>query len=161
IFILLFCFISFSNVKKYFKWIEDHWFYRPRKRIILSQYLYIGGFSLLVLGLLDLRGPEENIVSKTTDLKTVILIDTSASMLAEDLRLNRIGKALMLTKHYVKKAVGQQISIMVFSHNSKNLVPFTTDINLVEDRVDGIKSLDLNRGGTGLRTAIQEALQYF
>src|SRR5690606_28054376 len=87
--------------------------------------------------------------------------DISASMLAEDVRPNRIGKAIMLAKHYVKNAVGQQISVMIFSDKATKLVPFTKDINLLEARIDGIKNFDMNRGGTGLSLALQEAIQYF
>lgn len=161
VFILIFAFIILKNMKAFNKWVEDHWFYRAKSKIKVSNILYVFGFSLLLIGLLDLRGPEENIVAKTSELKTVILIDISASMLAQDLRPNRIGKAIMLAKHYIKKAVGQQIAVMVFSDNASKLVPFTKDINLLEARIDGIKTFDMNRGGSGLSIAVSEAIQYF
>ena len=43
----------------------------------------------------------------------------------------------------------------------KKIVPFTDDNNLVDARIDTLKSLDLKRGGTSLDMAIQQSLQYF
>ena len=71
--------------------------------------------------------------------KTIILVDSSASMLAEDVRPNRFKKALLLVKHYVKKAVGQQISLVVFSDNQKRIIPFTDDIDLINARLERLE----------------------
>jgi Ca-activated chloride channel family protein len=82
-------------------------------------------------------------------------------MLAEDVRPNRFEKASLLAKHFIKKAVGHQISIVVFSDGQKRIVPFTNDMDLIEARLNALKELDLERGGTGLSLAIQESIQYF
>lgn len=147
--------------KKYFKWIEDHWFLRRAFASKLASVFYCAGFALILLALLDLRGPEERVTGKTSDQKTIVLIDASASMLAEDVRPNRFSKAALLAKHFIKKAVGHQVSVVVFSDGQKRIVPFTNDIDLVEARLDTLESLDLDRGGTGLSMAIQESIQYF
>jgi Ca-activated chloride channel family protein len=91
----------------------------------------------------------------------ILLIDTSASMGVEDVRPSRFEKALILARHFIKRAVGHQISIVVFSDKSKRIIPFTEDTDLIDARLQSLKSLDLNRGGTALTMAVQESINYF
>ena len=160
LFFVIYVFYNVKIEKKFFKWVEDHWFFKTRMKFKISTYLYFGGILLLLIGFLDPRGAEKHVSVKSSDLKTIIMIDTSASMLVEDVRPNRFEKAIFLAKHYVKKAVGQKISVLVFSDSSTKLVPFTEDKNLIEARLDSLKSLNLRRGGTGLTLAMNEAIQY-
>jgi Ca-activated chloride channel family protein len=82
-------------------------------------------------------------------------------MLAEDVRPNRFEKGLLLAKHYLKKSVGQQVSIVVFSDKQKRIVPFTQDMNLIEARLSTLEGLDLYRGGSNISQALLEAQNYF
>ena len=160
-FLLIFYFFYFKYKKAFLSWIEDHWFYRPSLSYKLSTFFYVIGLTLITLALLDLRGPEKRVKGTTQDQKTIILIDSSASMLAEDVRPNRFNKALLLVKHFVKKAVGQQISLVVFSDNQKRIIPFTKDTDLINARIGSLESLNIGRGGTSLSQAIQESVAYF
>lgn len=157
----VFWFLVFRVERRYYQWIRDHWFYRRSFAGKASSWLYFAGFALLLAALLDPRGPERRVAGKIGDQKTALLIDASASMLAEDVRPNRFEKAALLAKHFIKKAAGHQISVAVFSDGHKRIVPFTKDKDLVEARLRTLEKLDLNRGGTGLSLAIQEAVQYF
>ncbi len=147
--------------KKYFEWVELYWFFKKRFSFKISTVFFIIGLALLIFTSLDLRGPEQRIEGKSTDQKTIILIDSSASMLAEDVRPNRFEKAILLVKHFVKKAVGQQVSVVVFSDGQKRIVPFTEDIDLIEAKLNALSEMSLERGGTGLSMALQESIQYF
>jgi Ca-activated chloride channel homolog len=147
--------------KRFFQWVEDYWFYKRSSLHKVSTYLYLVGVAFLLFALLDLRGPEKRITGKVSDQRTIVLIDSSASMLAEDVRPNRFSKALILVKHFVQKAVGQKISVIVFSDGQKQIIPFTDDIDLIEARIDSLKTLNLSRGGTGISLAIQESIQHF
>ncbi len=153
--------IILKQEKTFFKWVEDHWFYKRSRSSVLSSLFFIVGFLLLTIALLDLRGPEKNIQGKISDQKTILLIDSSASMLAEDVRPNRFRKAVLLAKHFIKKAVGQQLSIVVFSDTAKQIMPFTNDIDLLEARLGALEDMKLNRGGTSLTFAIKESIQFF
>lgn len=161
VFLAIFFFLYFRNRRNFFQWVEDHWFFKQSLLNKFSTYLYFAGIVLVVLAMLDLRGAEKRIKGASLDQKTIILIDSSASMLAEDVRPNRFKKALLLVKHYVKKAVGQQISIVVFSDSQKRIIPFTDDIDLIYARIERLNELNLGRGGTGLSQAIAESVEYF
>lgn len=161
IFISLYLYFLFRSDRDFYSWIQDYWFYKRSLLSKLSTLAWGLGFSLICLALLDLRGPEKRIQGNSIDQKTIILIDSSASMLAEDVRPNRFNKALLLVKHYIKKAVGQQISLVVFSDSQKRIIPFTEDIDLIKARINRLETMNLSRGGTGLSQAIIESIQYF
>lgn len=161
IFILIMSTLFVRSKTKFNQWVKDHWFYEASLASKLQTIFYVIALSLITLALLDLRGPEKRIKGNKQEQKTLILIDSSASMLAEDVRPTRFEKALLLVKHYSKKAVGQQLSLVVFSDSQKRIVPFTDDLELINARISSLENLDINRGGTGLTQALQESVQYF
>ena len=156
-------FISFLIWKvegNHFVWVKKFWFYTRSKSSKIASFTYIVGISILLLSLLDLRGPSEVRKTKIPEQKTVLLIDVSLSMLAEDIRPSRLRKAVQTAKHFVRKAAGHKISILIFSDTTKQLVPFTKDIDLLDARLNSLKELDLNRGGSSIRKAMEESLSF-
>lgn len=146
---------------KFFKWVHEHWFFKRRFLHIASSICLLGGFALLAVVLLDPRSGEIKIKGKVRQDKTIILIDTSTSMLVEDVRPNRLEKAVLVAKHFVRKAVGHEVSIMIFADITKKLVPFTSDIDLLDARLDSIKLLRNMNAGSSIGIAIEEAIQHF
>lgn len=161
IFFSIFSYLLLKSERTFFKWVYDHWFY---KRSLFSRWgtlIYLFGFFLLLLSLLDLRGPEERIKATIPQQRTIILIDSSSSMLAEDVRPNRFSKAIIMARHLVKKAVGHQVSVILFSDLTKRVVPFTDDLDLLDARISGLRKLNLARGGSNLSASILESIQFF
>ncbi|MCK5884322.1 MAG: VWA domain-containing protein, partial [Bacteriovoracaceae bacterium] len=152
-------YISVRQEKKYFSWVKRYFFYRRSRISSMSSILFYIGFILLLFSILDLRGPEKKVSSDILDQKTLILIDTSSSMLAEDVRPNRYEKSLSLAKHFVKKAVGHQVGIALFSDTTIPSSPFTDDISYLSARLAALSELNLRRGGTSLVQSINEAVQ--
>ncbi|MFA7613876.1 MAG: VWA domain-containing protein [Candidatus Caldatribacteriota bacterium] len=159
--IIVFSFLVIREENKFFAFVERFWFKKKSFIYSLSRLFFLLGFTLLALSILDLRGPEERIKAKVPSKRTVILIDTSASMLAEDVRPSRLEKAVLLAKHFARKAVGHQISVVVFSEIQKKIVPFTADLDLIDSRLESIRGLKNQYGTSALSTAIQEAIQIF
>lgn len=159
--IAIYIVVKFKSEKKYFQWIEDHWFKKRTLKSQISSLLICIAIAGFVFSLMDIRGHEVRVQGKVGEQKTILLIDSSASMLAEDVRPNRFQKAIVLAKHYVKKSVGQKISIIVFSDSDKRIIPFTGDIDLLDARLSTLEELNLSRAGTGLSAAINQSVQYF
>lgn len=147
--------------KNYFSWVKKYFFYERSLPNKISGVLNLLGILLLLISLLDLRGPEQQHKSQIPDQKTIIIIDSSASMLAEDIRPNRFQKSILLARHFIKKAVGHQVAVVLFSDTQKRLVPFTDDIDLLDSRVAGLAKNELLRGGSNISQAIMESFQYF
>ena len=149
------------NRKKYFDWIHKHWFFKKSFYNSYSFALLVLSFFLLLFSLLDVRGPQEQMEIDVPEQKTIIMIDSSASMLAEDVKPSRFKRSLFMAKHFVKKSVGHQVGVVLFSNIQKKIVPFTDDIDLLNARISGLETLNISRGGSNIAQAIQESLQYF
>ena len=145
----------------YFKWVKSFWFYERTLINRISSLFYLLGLFLLMLSLLDLRGPEVKIKGNIPDQRTIIVLDSSYSMLAEDVRPNRFVKSLQLARHFVKKAAGHQISVVLFSDIQKRLIPFTDDIDLIDSRLAALERANSVAGGSNISQAIEEAIGYF
>lgn len=124
---------------KYFNWVKSYWFFERSWMSRISAFVYIVSIFLMLISLLDLRGPEERVKSALPDQRTIIILDSSASMLAEDVRPSRFGKAIQLARHFVKNAAGHQVSIVLFSDIQKRLIPFTDDIDLLDSRLAALE----------------------
>ncbi|MBC7714336.1 MAG: VWA domain-containing protein [Rhizobacter sp.] len=146
---------------KYFNWVKSYWFFEQSWMSRISSLVYILSIFLMLLSLLDLRGPEEKVKASLPDQRTIIVIDSSASMLAEDIRPSRFGKAIQLARHFVKNAAGHQISIVLFSDIQKRLIPFTDDIDLLDSRLAALEKTNAVSGGSNISQAIAEVVNYF
>lgn len=158
--IVLFILLTYLN-RKYFTWVKTYWFFERSWMSRISSWVYILSLFLMMASLLDLRGPEEKVKTNLPDQKTIIILDSSASMLSEDVRPSRFGKAIQLARHFVKNAAGHQISIVLFSDIQKRLIPFTDDIDLLDSRLAALEKTNSVSGGSNISQAIAEATGYF
>ncbi len=158
--VAIFSFAVLRHEKGYYNWVKRYWFYRQSKTSKISIIIYILGFSALSFALLDLRGREERIEAEVPDQRTVIVIDTSASMLTEDVKPSRFERSIFLARHFIKQATGHQISVVIFSDMTKRLIPFTNDLDLLDARVSALSSMDIYTGGSNIQLAINQAVQY-
>ncbi len=151
--------VFFYEQNKFHRWIFTYWGKKPTifRRFQLLTYIVA---TLLFLGsLADWRGDEKTLEGKKVSEKTILLIDNSLSMLAEDVRPNRFEKAILMARHFVKASPGHEISVILFSDINRKYVPFTTDIDLLDARITGLKELSKNIGGSSnIKQAIREAL---
>jgi Ca-activated chloride channel family protein len=157
----VFLFIVIAMETRFFKFVKTYWFFNRSIFSYSSTFVFVIGMGGLLLSLLDLRGPEEKIKTQIPSDRTIILIDTSASMLAEDVKPSRLQKAALIAKHFARKAAGHQLSIVAFAEVQKKIVPFTNDIDLIDARLDSLENLRNQYGSSALTTAIQESIQYF
>ena len=97
----------------------------------------------------------ENINSEGIDI--VLSVDVSGSMLAEDLKPNRIEAAKKVAMNFVDKRATDRIGLVIFSGESFTQCPITIDHDVLKEQLSGIKSGVLVDGtaiGDGLATAV-------
>lgn len=97
----------------------------------------------------------EQIESEGIDI--VISMDVSGSMLAEDLKPNRIEAAKRVAADFVDKRQTDRIGLVVFAGESFTQCPVTIDHQVVKEQISQIKSgilLDGTAIGDGLATAV-------
>lgn len=147
--------------KRSHSYVREYWFLKTSLSSKFSHLFLIISFVFLLIALLDLRGEEEKINAKVPDQKTIILIDSSASMLAEDVRPNRFLKAIQIARHFVKNSAANQFSVFIFADTFQRILPFTDDIDLVDSRLAALESLATVKGSSNIGYTIKGMIPYF
>lgn len=130
--------------------------WRVRLRPLLKVLRYVA-FTALVVAL---ARPQSSNVTESVDsdgIDIVLSLDVSGSMLAEDLKPNRIDAAKQVALDFVRKRENDRIGLVIFSGESFTQCPITIDHNIVNEQLSAIESGMLQDGtaiGMGLATAV-------
>ena len=95
--------------------------------------------------------------STTEGIDIVLAIDVSTSMLAEDLKPNRIEAAKNVAVNFISKRVNDRIGLVIFAGESFTQCPLTTDHNVLINLFKDLKSGTIEDGtaiGMGLATGV-------
>jgi Ca-activated chloride channel family protein len=87
----------------------------------------------------------------------VILLDVSRSMLAEDIKPNRLERAKLAIVDLMENIRGDRIGIVTFAGNASVKCPLTQDYAFVRMALDRIGTESTTRGGTNVGDAIRTA----
>jgi len=91
-----------------------------------------------------------------------IVLDLSRSMLAEDLKPNRVEAAKQKIHDFVELFPKDRIGVVIFAERVFTLLPLTTDLNLIKKMVDQIRLGPLGDGtniGDALALAVGRLIQ--
>jgi len=118
---------------------------------------------LLAIGLLIIALARPRIVAVSKRTKTnkgidiVMAIDVSASMLARDLKPNRLEALKKVATQFVNQRPNDRIGIVVYAGESFTKTPITSDKRIVRNTIANIKWGELDGGtaiGMGLGSAV-------
>lgn len=119
------------------------------------------GLLLLIVGLLSpYWGRTEQRINKL-GREVYILVDVSASMLAEDIKPNRLVKVKKELKKMTSELKGDKIGIIVFTTQAYVQCPLTTDTKAVNLFIDLVGTDQFASTGTNFRAALSTALERF
>ena len=114
--------------------------------------------SALIIALARPRNVEVSKKTKTTrGIDIVMAIDVSASMLAKDLKPNRLEALKSVATKFVNKRPNDRIGIVVYAGESYTQTPITSDKTIVKNTIRKIKWGQINDGtaiGMGLGSAV-------
>lgn len=91
----------------------------------------------------------------------VIALDTSRSMLAPDVKPNRLERAKLEIQDLVKKLRGDRVALVAFAGTAFTQCPLTLDYSAFIETLQATEVGIVPRGGTSLAAAIRTALQAF
>ncbi len=128
-----------------------------RKRQIGKACLLLAVVAVIVVAL---TGPAwnprpEKIQRRGRDI--VILLDASRSMLAEDIKPNRLARARLAISDLMEVLQGDRIGIIAFAGNAVVKCPLTQDYGFVRMVLADITPDSVGRGGTMIGDAIRKA----
>ncbi len=113
------------------------------------------------LAAVALSGPrwgEERIVTETRGLNLVIAIDISRSMLAEDAKPSRLGRALREARRLVQDLDGDRLGLSAFAGTSYILSPLSVDGSALTLYLDALDPDVASEGGTSLAPAVAQGI---
>ena len=118
----------------------------------------------LLAGGVALAGPVLGYAERavmTTGVDLVIAIDTSRSMLARDLRPDRLTRAKREVSGLLDRLSNDRVALMAFAGDARQVSPLTTDRGALRDLLARVQVDDNRIGGTDLGVALERALELF
>ena len=94
-------------------------------------------------------------------LDIVVAIDTSKSMLAEDISPNRLARAKLAAVDLMQQAKSDRLGLVAFAGNAFLQCPLTIDDVAFRQSVESLDVTTMSEGGTALSEAINTALTAF
>jgi Ca-activated chloride channel family protein len=99
--------------------------------------------------------------TKKMGIDMLIAIDVSSSMLAKDVKPDRLERSKFAVKDLVKKLDGDRIGLIAFAGTAFLQCPLTIDYNGFLLSLDDLTTATIPRQGTSLTSAIREAMNVF
>ncbi len=96
-----------------------------------------------------------------TGKNVIVAIDTSRSMLADDVTPSRLMKAKLAAQDIVLTLQGHRVGLVAFAGRGYLQAPLTTDHEAVIESIQALDTNTIPRGGTMISDAIREALEAF
>lgn len=94
---------------------------------------------------------------KRKGIDILFAIDTSKSMLAEDVSPNRLKRAKYAIMDFVNQLEGDRVGLMPFAGSAFLMCPMTIDYSAFESSLQAVNTTIIPRGGTDIGKAIAEA----
>lgn len=129
------------------------------KKQIFKACLLISAFVMVVIALTQPRWNPQAQKIKGMGRDVCILLDTSRSMLAEDIKPSRIERSKIAIKDLMEVLHGDRIAIVTFAGNAAVKCPLTQDYAFVRMVLDDISTESTTRGGTMIGDAIRKAAE--
>ena len=119
--------------------------------------LKMAALALLIVAVARPQSSSTNSTSNIEGIDIVLTMDVSGSMLARDLKPDRLTAAKNLASDFVKGRPGDRMGLVIFSGETFTQVPLTTDhavmLNMLAEMKNGLID-DGTAIGDGLATAI-------
>ena len=115
--------------------------------------------SALIIALARPRTVDISSQTKTTKgIDIVLAIDVSSSMLAKDLKPNRMEALKEVASQFIESRPNDRIGLVLYAGESYTKVPVTSDKAVVIDGLKGIKFDNVLQDGTAIGTGLATAI---
>ena len=99
--------------------------------------------------------------AETRGIDIMIALDTSRSMLAEDISPNRLERSKLAILDLLDEVKGDRIGLIAFAGNAFLQCPLTLDYQAFRQTLAAVDTETIPVGGTDVAAAIDEAEAYF
>lgn len=136
----------------------------PSYSVVKTRIKYALIIASVLLIIIALARPQwgyewKEVRSKGIDI--LFALDASNSMLAEDLKPNRLDRAKFAILDFVNSLQGNRVGLIAFAGSAFLQCPLTLDYDAFRQTLEAIDTNTVGHGGTDLAAAIDEATQTF
>jgi len=138
--------------------------FKAQKSLLAKLKPFLFVFRLLALSLLIIamaRPRKVDISSQTKSTKgidIVMAIDVSGSMLAKDLKPNRMEALKKVAENFVEGRPNDRIGIVVYASEAYTKTPVTSDKAIIQEAIQSIKYDNVLQDGTGIGMGLTTAV---
>jgi len=126
---------------------------------ILKRILFITGLFFLVIALTEPRFGMRTEIVRRMGVDIVIALDTSYSMLAEDVKPNRMSQAKYEIIRFIDSLSGDRVALLAFSGKSFVQCPLTSDYGAAKTLLESIDVGIIPESGTNIGEALQGSMK--
>lgn len=94
---------------------------------------------------------------KQRGIDILFAVDTSKSMLTQDVTPDRLTRAKLAITDFVRKLEGDRVGLIAFAGDAFLQAPLTLDYDAFQESLDALDTNVIPRGGTDISSAIEEA----
>ncbi|UCH12345.1 MAG: VWA domain-containing protein [Candidatus Omnitrophota bacterium] len=119
---------------------------------------------LVLLCFLSLARPQWGFGWKKIEhrgIDVIFAIDTSKSMLAEDIKPSRLERTKLEVEYFIRNLIGDRVGITAFAGNSFMLCPITVDYNGFLINLQALDTDTVPKEGTSITSAINECIDTY
>jgi len=132
---------------------------RPRRLVKFA--LQLLGLSLAVVSLAQPRWGYTFQDVKRKGLDLLIAVDTSRSMLSNDVQPNRLDRVKLAVQDLINELQGDRVGLIAFAGRAFLQAPLTIDYDAVVEAINDLDTKTIPEGGTNISSAITIATQSF
>ncbi len=132
---------------------------RPRR--IAKFALQLLGLSLAVVSLAQPRWGYTFQDVKRKGLDLLIAVDTSRSMLSNDVQPNRLDRVKLAVQDLINELQGDRVGLIAFAGRAFLQAPLTIDYDAAVEAINDLDTKTIPEGGTNISSAITLATQSF
>lgn len=166
VFLLIYALAAFLRKKRIKNFGEAQLIYQlmpkfsARMKFIKFTLLLLA-FACFCFALANLRmgSKREKITAQSSEI--VLCFDVSRSMLAEDIKPDRLTRAKILASQIIQELAGNKISLVVFAGKSYVQMPLTVDVRSALLYLNTVNTDMIDIQGTDIGGTISTALQVF
>ncbi len=131
----------------------------PRR--LAKRTLFTLGVGLLFFALARPQAGFEWQETHRKGLELLFAVDTSKSMLAQDVKPDRLTRAKLGVNDLIAKLKGDGVGLVAFAGNAFLQCPVTLDYDAFRESLDALDTNTIPRGGTDIAAAIRESAAVF
>jgi Ca-activated chloride channel homolog len=132
---------------------------RPRRMVRFGMQLL--GLSLALVSLAQPRWGYTFQDVKRKGLDLLIAVDTSRSMLSNDVQPDRLERVKLATRDLINELQGDRVGLIAFAGRAFLQAPLTIDYEAVMESINDLDTKTIPEGGTNISSAINLATQSF